>query len=673
MKSVKIRRESIGFKIAAVIIPIMILTSSLLTFFSYFKTKNEIMNVSKNFLMQVAKDTAEIVQKDIKSNAKLSEDIAEYVSLKGAKSEEEIVSVLKEKLEGSGYKALAYADVDGNYIDTNGRRTNVSDTSHFQMAIGGTRAASELYQSKINGDIEVAYCAPLKVDGEIIGVIMGTKDGLEYSQIVNSIDLDHDGYAFIMDRENKQILAAPNEDWVKNMTTMDQLVAQDKKYQSFANAAEDMKNNIQGNTSFTLEGEKYLVLHTGILSDYWELGLVIDESSLLSGAKSLGIILVVIEVILTVIAIIFVILISNNISDGVGKLKGSISEIAAGDFSKHIDKNLMNRKDEIGEIATVIEDININISQMVKSLNEVSKDVYSSSKELKIVNDNLKNNNESISGAITDVAQGNSSQTKNLSDITIKLESFNSLLNDMNSCITSIKEVANEVNLDAKESNGDMKNLTNEIKDLTMKFDKFITMINKMGDKFNGITDVTALIQEISERTNLLSLNAAIESARAGEAGKGFSVVAEEIRKLAVESSNSTKVINKSIDEILSEMNVLVAESKEMSEYIGDQVQAINKAVSSFENISGSIDKIQPIIEDVSKKAIEVDKEKQDILGGVDELLAISEEVTASSQEIASASDEVETLGNNVTDESKKLVGLTDKMREELNNLKVME
>ena len=215
-----------------------------------------------------------------------------------------------------------------------------------------------------------------------------------------------------------------------------------------------------------------------------------------------------------------------------------------------------------------------------------------------------------------------------------------------------------------------MISVTNSIKDLTCKFEDFINMINRMGSKFDGITNITSLIQQISENTNLLSLNAAIESARAGEAGKGFSVVAEEIRKLAVESSTSTKKINEAVGEILQEMNVLILESKGMSEYINGQSQSINKAISSFENISKSIDNIHPMISEVIDKSNKVNDEKKDILSSIDELLAISEEVTASSEEIASSSKEVTLLSNDAVKESDSLVEQTSNMKCELEKFK---
>ena len=673
MESFKINKNSIGFKIFAIMIPIMIVSSVILTSFSYVKTNKEMRELSENFLMQISKDTATIVQKEIRGNAQLSEEVANYISLKGLIEPNEIIEELKTKLESTSYKALGFADKDGNYIDTNGKTTNIGDTSHFEMAIGGTRAASELYTSKIDGSLEVAYCAPLKYGEEIIGVIVGTKDGLEYSKIANSIDIGHDGFAVIIDREAGQILAYPDDEVVKSLTTIDEFVNTNKKYEGFAKAANEMKENIQGITRYEIDGENKLVAHTGILSDYWVIGIILDEDSILKGSKEIRTFLIILTVVLVIVATGLIIYISRNISNGVRQLKVSINEIADGNFTNEVDLELKNRKDEIGEIAQDIEKINVNISKMVSNIKYISEDVDLSSKELNRVYETLNMNNENISHSINDVAQGNSVQTNNLSDITVKLGAFNTLLSDMNECINSISNVANEIDVNAKESNNDMRVVTNAIKELTSKFDMFINMINSMGVKFEGITNITALIQQISEKTNLLSLNAAIESARAGEAGKGFSVVAEEIRKLAMESGNSTKEINNAITEILGEIKVLVNESELMSNYINSQVESINKAISSFENISSSIDKIQPMINEVSEKSVEVEEEKKGILTGIDELLAISEEVTASSEEIASSSEKVSELSNNVTESSSTLVELTDKMREELENFRINE
>lgn len=670
MEKFKINRKSIGFRLFMIIIPIVAVTSILLTSFSYIKTKQEMVQLSKDLLNQVAKDTSQIVQKDIRANAKLSEDISKLLVLRNVKTKEEIMKILNEEVKGSAFKALAFADKEGNYTDTNGKTTNIADTSHFEMAIGGTRAASELYKSRIDGTLEVAYCAPIKFGDEIIGVVAATRDGLEYSNIANSLDIGYGGVAYILDRESKQILAAPDKDLVSNLTVLPDLVKNNKDYEDFGIAAEKMIEEINGVKSFKQNGHNYLMVHTGILSDYWVIGIVIDQDDLLSGVKDMRSSVVFIGIAIIIISMILVFLFSKNMSGDVNKIKGSIARIASGDFSSEISEKLKNRKDEFGDIAINIEKISINMSDTIKDLQLISEKVDVSSGELNTLFQTLNQNNESISHSIKDVAEGNSSQTGNLSSITMKLDKFNGVLEDMNQCIRSISNVANDIDKNAKNSNEDMTNVTSAIDGLTYKFEMFIDMINKMGSKFGGITTITALIQQISEKTNLLSLNAAIESARAGEAGKGFSVVAEEIRKLALESSSSTSKINEAVDEIIEEMKNLISESQGMREYINNQGTSINNAISSFEDISKSINNIQPMINEVTDKAGKVEKEKKDILSSIDELLAISEEVTASSEEIATASEEVTSLSNEAVQSSDSLVEVTCKMRDELNKFK---
>lgn len=665
-----IDKKSIGFKVLVTIIPIMILTSFIITGYSYFSTKNEVENLAENLLMQVSKDTALIIQKEIRGNAQASEDIANYISEKGVVEKNDIVDLLKSKISNTAFKSLAFADKNGDYIDVNGNVTNIADSDHFKMAIEGTRAASELYKSSIDGSLEVAYCAPIKINEEIIGVVVATKDGLEYSNIANSIDVGNDGFAFILDKTTKQILAYPDAELVNNLSSVDDLVNSDKKYASFGDAANDMVTNIQGVTKYKFEGDDILVVHTGILSDYWIMGIAINENSILSNINRTGVILLAISLILIIIASASVVIIAKSISSGAKKLNDSINEIAQGNFNKEIDSELKKSNNEFGEIARNLEKINTNISGMVNKLKDISDDVNESSNNVNSLFETVNSNNVNIAQTINEVAQGNSMQTDNLSNITIKMDSFSNLLTDMAGCISAIDKVSREIDLNATSSNEDMTIVISAIKELNSKFNMFTNIIKNMESKFSGITNITKLIHEISEKTNLLSLNAAIESARAGEAGKGFSVVAEEIRKLANESSNSTQEINNVIESILFEMKSLVSESVSMSNYMNEQNNSISKAISSFKDISDSISKIKPMIIEVTDKSGNIDSEKTEIISSIEGLLAISEEVTASADGISSLTEEITKLSENAMNSSIKLVGLTDTMNDELRKFK---
>ena len=666
----KQKRRKIGVRISAIVLPLMVLSMVLLSVTYYFATKREMYNLSAGLLKQISTDTATLVQKEIRASAQTSEDVAKYVEAQGSADKNDILKALKVKQEEFGFKALGYADKKGMYTDTDGNTRDMSATSEFELAISGSRCASELYVSPISKETEIAYCAPITINGDIIGIVVAVKDGLEYSNITNALEIGYGGSAFILDRESGQILASNHEDLVKGLKTIDALSAENKEYQSFCEASKEMIENINGQTSYEINGQKQIVVYSGMLSDYWILGVSINEAAMLEGTRSLGYNLMFIAILIMIIAVSIVVIIIKDLNRGFGKLTGVIDEISTGNLTEKVDKKLMSRPDEIGAIASNVRHLNHNISGMLQGVKGAITDVSESSNELNKIANTLSENNASIVSVVTDIAQGNASQAQNLTDITVKLEAFDQLLNEMNGCITSISSVAEEISTDAVDSRSNMQDVTTTIETITDKFEVLIVMIEKMHERLDAITKITNLIEGISSKTNLLSLNASIESARAGEAGKGFNVVATEIGKLAMESNYSTKEIKEMIEEAIREMEVLTAESAEISGYIKEQNSSIKNAIDSFVSISSAIDEIQPIIGEVTEKAQYVEHDKRQILDAIDEIVAVSEQVSASAQEIVATTEEVASLSEGVAESTDQLVGSVGQMQEQIDQFK---
>ena len=191
----------------------------------------------------------------------------------------------------------------------------------------------------------------------------------------------------------------------------------------------------------------------------------------------------------------------------------------------------------------------------------------------------------------------------------------------------------------------------NELKDKSISLLKFneevLSVISEFVEKTNNVKTITQGINEISEQTNLLSLNASIESARAGESGKGFAVVASEIRKLADETGNLTQRIDQIVREL--ENNAINAQK-----VVGEVVQAINEenttiddTINKFQLMQTEMKILDEDMKDVYNRTKEVVDYNNIIMEHVNTLSASTQEVTAYAKEALALNEKNKDKTNN--------------------------
>lgn len=361
--------------------------------------------------------------------------------------------------------------------------------------------------------------------------------------------------------------------------------------------------------------------------------------------------------------IVLLILISLSVAKNLRKVVEVSDKIAEGDLT--VETLSYTGKDEIGQISASMNTMSNNLRNMVKELSEVSGTVTSQSEELTQSANEVKAGSEQVATTMQELAAGSETQANSASELSAVMSSFVGKVNGANEKGLTVGEKSKHVLALTDEGARLMSKSTEQMERIDRIVKDAVQKVNGLDHQSQQISNLVTVIKDVADQTNLLALNAAIEAARAGEHGKGFAVVADEVRKLAEQVSDSVTDITGIVSSIQTETTNVTESLQGGYDEVREGTSQIEATGQTFGQISGAVSEMVESITMISTNLAEIAEGSQKMNVSIEEIAAISEQSAAGVEQTSASTQQTSSIMEEVAASSEQL----SKLAEQLNGL----